>query len=126
MGSDTVSKHTVKRPAKRQAGQGDGQASQSRMDTREEFTWGYFRPAGLIEARRGQKDGTLTAWEFHNYNSRVGYQHSVRSRTGKWSSIRRTRHSSRLYRGLAATANHFVRESVGDELAHAVRWIAAT
>ena len=36
----------------------------------EEFTWAYFRPAGVIEVKAGvKKDGTLTAWEFHNYNS---------------------------------------------------------
>src|SRR5206468_11958165 len=36
----------------------------------EEFTWAYFRPAGVIEVSAGvRKDGTLTAWEFHNYNS---------------------------------------------------------
>src|SRR3989442_9058659 len=36
----------------------------------EEFTWAYFRPAGLIEVNAGaKKDGTMTAWEFHNYNS---------------------------------------------------------
>ena len=36
----------------------------------EEFTWAYFRPAGVIDVVSGvKKDGTLTAWEFHNYNS---------------------------------------------------------
>ena len=36
----------------------------------EEFTWAYLRPAGVIEVRGGaRKDGTLVAWEFHNYNS---------------------------------------------------------
>ena len=36
----------------------------------EEFTWSYFRPAGVIDISSGvKKDGTLTAWEFHNYNS---------------------------------------------------------
>jgi isoquinoline 1-oxidoreductase len=36
----------------------------------EEFTWAYVRPAGVIEVKSGvAKDGTLTAWEFHNYNS---------------------------------------------------------
>src|SRR5436305_9264333 len=36
----------------------------------EEFTWAYFRPAGVIEVRSGASaDGKLTAWEFHNYNS---------------------------------------------------------
>src|SRR6185295_8360009 len=36
----------------------------------EEFTWAYFRPAGVVEIKSGaRQDGTLTAWEFHNYNS---------------------------------------------------------
>ncbi|MCU1257128.1 MAG: aldehyde oxidase and xanthine dehydrogenase, molybdopterin binding, partial [Bryobacterales bacterium] len=36
----------------------------------EEFTWAYFRPAGVIDIRAGaRKDGTLSAWDFHNYNS---------------------------------------------------------
>ncbi len=36
----------------------------------EEFMWAYFRPAGVIEVTSGvKKDGTVTAWEFHNYNS---------------------------------------------------------
>src|SRR5207249_5208172 len=36
----------------------------------EEFTWAYFRPAGLIEVNAGVAgDGKLTAWEFHNYLS---------------------------------------------------------
>ena len=36
----------------------------------EEFTWAYFRPAGVIDIASGvRKDGTITAWEFHNYNS---------------------------------------------------------
>src|SRR5262249_53221563 len=34
----------------------------------EEFTWAYLRPGGLIEVKSGaRKDGTLSAWEFHNY-----------------------------------------------------------
>jgi isoquinoline 1-oxidoreductase len=36
----------------------------------EEFTWAYFRPAGVIDVKSGAgADGKLTAWEFHNYNS---------------------------------------------------------
>ncbi len=36
----------------------------------EEFTWAYFRPAGVIEVKSGVgRDGKLAAWEFHNYNS---------------------------------------------------------
>ena len=47
----------------------------------EEFTWAYFRPAGVIEVKSGaSRDGTLTAWEFHNYNSgRFGDSHALRS-----------------------------------------------
>ena len=36
----------------------------------EEFTWAYFRPGGVIEVNAGvNKDGTITAWKFNNYNS---------------------------------------------------------
>src|SRR5204862_1341286 len=36
----------------------------------EEFTWAYFRPAGVIEiASTVRNDGIITSWEFHNYNS---------------------------------------------------------
>jgi len=90
----------------------------------EEFTWAYFRPAGVIEVRSGVKaDGTLTAWEFHNYNSggsaiRTPYEvpnqkiefHPTDSPLRQGS-----------YRGLAATANVFARETHIDELAHALK-----
>lgn len=36
----------------------------------EEFIWAYFRPAGVIDVKSGvTKEGAITAWEFHNYNS---------------------------------------------------------
>ena len=87
----------------------------------EEFTWAYFRPAGVIEVASGvRSDGTITAWDFHNYNSgssaiRTLYDipnqriefHPVASPLRQGS-----------YRGLAATANHFARETHMDELAH--------
>jgi isoquinoline 1-oxidoreductase len=90
----------------------------------EEFTWAYFRPAGVVEIKSGaRKDGTLTAWEFHNYNSgasgiRTLYEvpnqliefHSARSPLRQGS-----------YRALASTANVFARETHMDELAHAAR-----
>ncbi len=89
----------------------------------EEFTWAYFRPAGVIEIQSGvQANGMLTAWECHNYNSggsaiRTPYEvpnqqmqsHSVRSPLREGS-----------YRALAATANVFSREVHMDELAHAL------
>jgi isoquinoline 1-oxidoreductase len=90
----------------------------------EEFTWAYFRPAGVIDISSGvRNDGTVTAWEFHNYNSggsgiRTPYEvanqriefHPVESPLRQGS-----------YRALAATANHFARETHVDELSRLVK-----
>jgi isoquinoline 1-oxidoreductase len=87
----------------------------------EEFTWAYFRPAGVIEIKSGaSRDGKLAAWEFHNYNSggsgmRTPYE-VPNQRIAFHSSDSPLRQGS--YRALAATANHFARESHMDELAH--------
>jgi len=88
----------------------------------EEFTWAYFRPAGLIETAAGvDKDGKLTAWEFHNYNSGasgLGTPYKVpSSKVVFHATDYPLRQGS--YRALAATANHFARESLMDELAQA-------
>jgi CO/xanthine dehydrogenase Mo-binding subunit len=86
----------------------------------EEFTWAYFRPAGVIDVSSAvSRDGRITAWEFHNYNSgtagiRTYYDipnqhiqfHPVDSPLREGS-----------YRALAATANHFAREVHMDEIA---------
>jgi CO/xanthine dehydrogenase Mo-binding subunit len=86
----------------------------------EEFTWAYFRPAGVIDVTSAvDGDGKITAWEFHNYNSgtagsRTYYDipnqrivfHPVNSPLRQGS-----------YRALAATANHFAREVHMDEIA---------
>ena len=86
----------------------------------EEFTYAYFRPAALIEVRSGVKrDGTLTAWEFHNYNAGtagirmsydVAHQHVVHHPS-------QTPLRQGSYRALAATANTFAREMHMHELA---------
>jgi isoquinoline 1-oxidoreductase len=86
----------------------------------EEFTWAYFRPAGVIEIKAGaNKEGIVTSWEFHNYNSGA-------------SGIKTPYHVENIldqfhpcdsplrqgsYRGLAATANVFARECVMNDLA---------
>jgi len=88
----------------------------------EEFTWAYFRPAGVIEVNAGvSKEGKLTAWDFHNYNSGGS---SIRplydipnQRTATHSSQSPLKQGS--YRALAATANSFARECHLDDLAHA-------
>jgi isoquinoline 1-oxidoreductase len=89
----------------------------------EEFTWAYFRPAGVIDVSSGVlKDGSLTAWEFHNYNSGGSAIRSPYECANQKVELHAARSPLRQgsYRGLAATANHFARESHIDELAHAV------
>ena len=89
----------------------------------EEFTWAYVRPAGVIDIKSGVKtDGTVTAWEFHNHNSGsagIQIKYDIPN-----TDIRFHPSDSPLrqgsYRALAATANHFARESHMDELAHVV------
>ena len=86
----------------------------------EEFTWAYFRPAARIEIRSGvRRDGTLTAWEFRNYNAgtagiRTSYE-VPNQRIAYLPSDSPLRQGS--YRALAATANNFARETHMDELA---------
>jgi nicotinate dehydrogenase subunit B len=90
----------------------------------EEFTWAYFRPAGVIEIKAGvASDGTLTAWEFHNYNSGssgIATPYSVPNQRIQFHPARSPLRQG-SYRGLAATANHFARESHMDALAHAAQ-----
>jgi nicotinate dehydrogenase subunit B len=86
----------------------------------EEFTWAYFRPAGVIEVQAAaDKSGKLTAWDFHNYNSGgsgIQTPYEVDSKQTEFHpSDSPLRQGS--YRGLAATANVFARESIMDDLA---------
>ena len=87
----------------------------------EEFTWAYFRPAGVIEVSAGlSNDGSITAWEFHNYNSgaaAIGTQYNIPNQRIQFHSVDSPLRQG-SYRSLAATANHFARESFMDELAH--------
>jgi isoquinoline 1-oxidoreductase len=90
----------------------------------EEFTWAYFRPAGVIDVASGvRNDGSITAWDFQNYNSGASAIRPLyeipHQRTAFHASRSPLKQGS--YRGLAATANHFVRESHIDDLAHAVK-----
>jgi nicotinate dehydrogenase subunit B len=90
----------------------------------EEFTWAYFRPAGVMEISAGvRSDGTITAWEFHNYNSGSAGIRSYYEIANQRIVFHPTKYPLRQgsYRALAATANHFARESHMDELAHAVK-----
>jgi isoquinoline 1-oxidoreductase len=89
----------------------------------EEFTWAYFRPAGVIEVTSGvTKDGRLTAWEFHNYNSGGSAIRPPYTISNQQTEVHGSRSPLRQgsYRALAATANHFARESHIDDLSHAI------
>ena len=94
-----------------------------RWSREEEFRHAYFRPAAVIDIRAGaDRNGRLTAWDMTNLNSgpfgldgpydvpsaRIEYQPAE-------SPLRQG-----SYRALAATANHFARESAMDELAAAL------
>jgi isoquinoline 1-oxidoreductase len=86
----------------------------------EEFTWAYFRPAGLIEIQAGlDEGGNLTAWDFTNYNSGASAIESpyriANQRAQFLPCDSPLREGS--YRTLSATANNFARESFMDELA---------
>jgi nicotinate dehydrogenase subunit B len=86
----------------------------------EEFTWAYFRPAGVIEvSSAASADGKITAWEFRNYNSGTAgirtYYDISNQRIEFVPVDSPLRQGS--YRGLAATANHFAREVQMDEMA---------
>jgi nicotinate dehydrogenase subunit B len=86
----------------------------------EEFTWAYFRPAGVIEIKSGiAPDGKLTAWEFHNYHSGssgIDSPYVVANQRTEYHAVPLILRSG-SYRGLAATANHFARETHMDALA---------
>jgi isoquinoline 1-oxidoreductase len=89
----------------------------------EEFAFGYFRPAGVIEVKAAvDGNGRITAWEFDNWNSgpaSIQTPYDVSNRR-----IRFHQSESPLrqgsYRGLAATANHYAREMHMDAIARAL------
>ncbi|HEY7403281.1 MAG TPA: molybdopterin cofactor-binding domain-containing protein [Candidatus Angelobacter sp.] len=87
----------------------------------EEFTWAYFRPAGVIDVKSGiAADGKLVAWEYHNYNSgpaAIDTPYNVPNKKVEFHPAKNPPLRQGSYRGLAATANHFARESHMDELA---------
>ena len=86
----------------------------------EELEHAYLRPMAIIDVRSGAApDGTLLAWEFKNVNSGAnGIMTPYRCANQR---IDFQPAASPLpqgsYRALAATANHFARESHMDELA---------
>ena len=91
-----------------------------RWSREEEFTFAYFRPAGVVDLAGALDDaGKLVAWEQINVNSGASaleMPYDVpHARTAFRESDAPLRQGS--YRALAATANVFARESFLDELA---------
>ena len=90
----------------------------------EEFTWAYFRPAGVIEVKSAiDPDGKLLAWDFHNYHSGssgIETPYVVPNLRTEFHSVPLVLRSG-SYRGLAATANHFARETHMDALARSAK-----
>jgi len=90
----------------------------------EEFTWAYFRPAGVIEVKSAMgPDSKLLAWDFHNYHSGssgIETPYVVPNLRTEFHSVPLVLRSG-SYRGLAATANHFARETHMDALAHSAK-----
>ena len=98
-----------------------GRPVKVRWSREEEFTQGYVRPAAVIDVRSGANpDGRLTSWEFTNVNS--GSAGILSPYDVPNERIEYVPAESPLrqgsYRALAATANHFARESHMDEMAH--------
>lgn len=86
----------------------------------EEFAWGHLRPAAVIDVDGGlDARGRLSAWSMTNINSgpmALGTPYRVRN----WRIAYQPAASplpQGSYRALAATANHFARESHMDVLA---------
>jgi isoquinoline 1-oxidoreductase len=124
-GSGYGGKHTTEAPAEAaRLAKAAGKPVKLVWTREEEFTWAYFRPAGVIEVNAGAKnDGTLTAWEFHNYNSGGSGMRALYDIPN----LKTAFHSSRAplkqgsYRALASTANHFARECHMTDLAALVK-----
>ena len=90
----------------------------------EEFTWAFFRPAAVIDVTSAvRNDGTITSWEFTNYNSGSPGINSPYHVPNQVAVSRNTRTplAQTSYRCLAATGNNFAREVHIDELARLVK-----
>lgn len=87
----------------------------------EEFTWAYFRPAGVITISAALDDSNMiSAWEHVNYNSgasSIAMPYDVPNSVTEFRNCDQPPLRAGSYRALAATANNFARESMMDELA---------
>ncbi|HEX6464035.1 MAG TPA: molybdopterin cofactor-binding domain-containing protein, partial [Vicinamibacterales bacterium] len=90
----------------------------------EEFTWAYFRPAGVIDIKSAvDGSGHVVAWAFDNWNSGAAGLQTPYDIAQKVQVFHATKSPLRQgsYRALAATANNYAREMHMDEMARAIR-----
>ena len=90
----------------------------------EEFMWGYMRPAGVITVSAGvDAGGTLAFWRFDNINSGGSGLNTPYTVADKREVFQQADSPLKQgsYRGLAATANHYVREMHMDAIARALK-----
>jgi isoquinoline 1-oxidoreductase len=89
----------------------------------EEFTWAYFRPAGVIDIKSGvDANGQIVAWLFDNWNSGgAGLQtpYDIGVRNVLFHEVNSPLRQG-SYRALASTANHYAREMHMDTMARAL------
>lgn len=125
MGSGYGGKHTGECAVEAaRLAKGAGKPVKLNWSREEEFSWAYFRPVGVIDIRSGvNDDGTLTAWELRNYNSGNSGIDTPYKTGAHVTVFRPTSAPFRQgsYRGLAATANFFARESHMDDLARVIK-----
>jgi nicotinate dehydrogenase subunit B len=125
MGSGYGGKHTGECAVEAaRLAKGAGKPVKLTWSREEEFSWAYFRPVGVIDIRSGvNDDGTLTAWELHNYNSGNSGIDTPYKTGAHLTVFHPTSAPFRQgsYRGLAATANFFARESHMDDLARVIK-----
>jgi isoquinoline 1-oxidoreductase len=89
----------------------------------EEFTWAYFRPAGVIDIKSAvDGNGRIVAWAFDNWNSGGAGLQTPYDVPTKAQLFHATKSPLRQgsYRALAATANNYAREMHMDEMARAL------
>ena len=93
-----------------------------RWTREEDFTWAYFRWAGLIESKAGlDSSGNITAWDFMSYNSVTSAfapPYDIPNVLLRFANCESPLREG-SYRAVAAPANLFARESFMDELSHA-------
>jgi CO/xanthine dehydrogenase Mo-binding subunit len=89
----------------------------------EEFTWAYFRPAGVIDIKSGvDANGQIVGWFFDNWNSGgAGLQspYEIATRNAVFHEVASPLRQG-SYRALASTANHYAREMHMDTMARAL------